>query len=253
MVLRLANNDQSSAGPILTTWDLRAAFDSAFPWASDTDTGAGSGGDAGGAGSGTGGDSGTGAGSGDDQSGDAGAGSDDNGGTDVKDPEKKRLSDEAAEWRRKLREQETSNQQLAERLRAFEDKDKSELEKAVRDANEFKAKAEKAEAMLGELTIKMAFYDTGAAALFKNAATGLRLIDLDGITVGEDGSVDGKAIKAKAEALLKEQPYLAADGDGSGSAGAGSGEASGRANNGKKDSSKVDYEALAKKFPALRR
>lgn len=245
MVRKPANNVQSG-GPI--TWDLRAAFDSAFPWAADTDTGTGSGGDAG-SGSGTGGDSGSGDPNNDPD--DTGAGGDDTG-SDVKDPDKQRLSAEAAEWRRKLREQEATNQQLAAKLREHEDKDKSELEKAQRDAAEYKQKAEQVQAKLNELVVKMAFFESGAAAMFKNAATGLRLIDLDGITVGEEGTVDSKAIKAKAEALLKEQPYLAAD-ESSGSTGDASGDASGRPNNGKKDSSKVDYEALAKKFPALRR
>ena len=223
------------------TWDLRAAFDSAFPWAAETDPGSGTGGDAG-------------AGSeddtGKDDAGDAGTGDDT--GSDVKDPDKQRLSQEAAEWRRKLREQEATNQQLATKLREFEDKDKSDLEKAQRDAVEYKQKAEQLEKRLNDIVVKMAFFESGAAAQFKNAALALRSLDLDGISVGEDGAVDSKAIKAKADALLKEHPYLAADGD-SGSAGDSSGEPSGRPNNGKKDSSKVDYEALAKKFPALRR
>lgn len=252
MVLKPVTDQSNSAVKSLVgppTMDLRAAFDSAFPLAADTDTSGSGGSDAGSGegGAGTAGDVGTGSA---ETGADAGEG---DGSAVVTDPDKKRLSDEAAEWRRKLREQEESNKALADKLRLFEDKDKSELEKAVRDAAEYKQKVDTLEAKLSSIVVKMAFFETGSAAMFRNAATGLQLLDLDGITVGEDGTVDSKAIKARAEALLKEQPYLAAEGDGSGSAGTDNGEASGRPNNGKKDSSKVDYEALAKKFPALRR
>jgi len=229
-------------------YDLRAAFGLALPWAARQE-------ESGGSGSGEGNDSGSGEGEG--GSGDAdgtGAGSSDDGaGSDVKDPEKQRLSQEAAQWRTKLREQEALAKDLADKLRQFEDKDKSELEKAQRDATEYKQRAEKAEAKLSEFAVKMAFFESGAAALFRNAATGLRLIDLDGIAPDDEGKVDSKAIKAKAEALLKEQPYLAADGDSSSGTGESEGQPSGRPNNGKKSKDQVDYEALAKKFPALRR
>lgn len=239
--------NQRTAEPI--TWDLRRAFLSAFPLAADTDPNAGTG--EGGEGDAGAGDAGTG--SGDAGSGDTGTGSGTDADPDVKDPDKKRLAAEAAEWRRKLREQEASNKALADKLREFEDKDKSELEKAVRDAAEHKQRADKLEKQLNDIVVKMSFFESGSAALFKNAATGLRLIDLDGITVGEDGTVDSKAIKAKAEALLKEQPYLAADGDSDSGTGGDQGSPSGKPNNGKRSKDQVDYEALAKKFPALRR
>jgi hypothetical protein len=227
--------------------DLRNAFDSAFPWAADTDTGTGTGSGEGGSGDGK---TGTDTGTGETGAGEGETGSEDK---DVKDPEKKRLSDEAAKHRTEKKVAEQERDTALAKLKEYEDQNKSELEKAQRDAKEFKEKVTKLETKVSDMVVKLAFFESGSAALFKNAATGLRLIDLDGVTVDDDGKVDVKAIKAKAEALLKEQPYLAADGDSSGSAGETGSEASGRANNGKKDSSKVDYEALAKKFPALRR
>lgn len=229
--------------------DLRNAFDSAFPWAADTDTGTGTGSGEGATGDGkTGSESGTG------ETG-AGTGTEGTDDKDVKDPEKKRLSDEAAQHRTKAKAEKERADAAETKLREYEDKNKSELEKAQRDAEEFKAKADKLQAQVNDQAVKLAFFESGSAALFKNATTGLRLLkeELGELKPDDEGKVDTKTIKAKAEALLKEQPYLAADGDSEGSAGGSSGDASGRPNNGKKDSSKVDYEALAKKFPALRR
>lgn len=227
--------------------DLRRAFDSAFSLAADT---SGEGGESGDPGSGNGGDSGddSGTGTGGD---DTGAGSDDD--KDVKDPEKKRLSDEAAQHRNKAKAEKERADKLAEELKALTDKDKSELEKAQRDLNEIKPKLDKALATIKDQAVKLAFFESGAAKQFKSTTLVLKNLDLDGIEPDDEGNVDTKAIKAKAEAFLKEHPYLAADDDDSGGTGADSGSPSGKPNNGKKSKDQVDYEALAKKFPALRR
>lgn len=233
------------------TWDLRRAFDSAFPLAADT-SGDGGSGDSG---SGNGGDSGDGTGSeGDDGSGDTGAGSTDDD-KDVKDPDKKKLSDEAAAHRNKAKAEKERADAAEAKLREYEDKNKSELEKAQRDAEEYKKKNEKLQATVSDQAVKLAFFESGSAALFKNATTGLRLLkeELGELKPDDEGNVDSKAIKAKAEALLKEQPYLAADGESASGTGGDTGSPSGRANNGKKSKEQVDFEALAKKYPALRR
>lgn len=230
--------------------DLRRAFDSAFPFAADT-SGEGGSGDSG---SGNGGDSGDGTGESGDGTDGTGAGTDD--GKDVKDPEKKKLSDEAAQHRNRAKAAEKERDDALAKLRELEDKDKSESEKNARDAAEEKAKREKAEAKLKEQAVKLAFYDSGAAALFHDASDALRLLDLSDVKPDEDGEVDLKVIKAKADTLLKEKPYLAKqEGDDAEnfSGGIVTGSPSGKANNGKKSKDQVDYEALAKKFPALRR
>ena len=235
------------AGQVPTSFDLRFAFASAVPWAGRPD-------DGGDGGSGT-----DGAGTGDpnaddDDGNDGSTGSttgDDNTGGDVKDPEKQRLSQEAANWRTKLRDAEKLLEEQGKKLREIEDKDKSELEKAQRDLKEATEELGKLRKERKDFAVKMAFFESGAAALVKNAAMVLKNLDLDGIEPDDDGQVDSKKIKSMTEAFLKEHPYMAADEEHS--AGAGGDQPSGRPNNGKKSKDQVDYEALAKKFPALRR
>jgi hypothetical protein len=238
-------DDQRSAEPI--TWDLRRAFDSAFPWAADTDPNAGTGDT--GAGSGDGGEGEAGSGKGDADAGDTGAGED----PEVKDPEKKRLSDEAASHRNKAKAEKERADKLAEELKALTDKDKSDLEKAQRDLAELKPKLETANATIKAQAIKLAFFDSGAAKQFKSTTLVLKNLDLDGIEVDDEGNVDAKVVKQKADAFLKEHPYLAADSETDNGVGGETGSPSGKPNNGKRSKDQVDYEALAKKFPALRR
>lgn len=231
-----------------TTFDLRFAFASAVPWAGRPD------GDDGNGGTGTGGTTDDGKNDDNDNGATGGAGEtggDDNAGGEVKDPEKKRLSDEAAAHRNRAKAEKERADKLAEELKALTDKDKSELEKAQRDLAELKPELDKAKATIKMQAVRLAFFESGAAAQFKNSTLVLKNLDLDGIEPDDEGQVDTKAIKAKADAFLKEHPYLAADGEHSG--GAGGDNPSGRPNNGKKGKDQVDYEALAKKFPALRR
>lgn len=246
-VIGIAN--MAEAARLHELYDLRFAFASAVPWASRPE-GDGEGGT--GAGTGEGGstddgkndDDGTGG------TGDGETGSEETGG-EIKDPDKKRLSDEAAAHRNRAKAEKERADKLAAELKALTDKDKSELEKAQRDLAELKPKLDAALATIKDQAVQLAFFESGAAAQFKNATLARKNLDLDGIEIDDDGNVDAKAIKAKADALLKEHPYLAADGEHSG--GAGGDTASGRPNNGKKSKDQVDYEALAKKFPALRR
>lgn len=228
-----------------TTHDLRFAFASAVPWAGRPE-----GDDDGGTGTGTGEGTGEGASGAGEGTGSEGTGSDDTGG-EVKDPDKKRLSDEAAKHRNAAKAEKERADKLAAELKSLTDKDKSELEKAQRDLAELKPKLDAANATIKQQAVKLAFFDSGAAAQFKSTTLVLKNLDLDGIEVDDEGNVDAKVIKAKADAFLKEHPYLAADEEHSG--GAGGDSASGRPNNGKKSKDQVDYDALAKKFPALRR
>jgi hypothetical protein len=228
------------------SFDLRSAFDDAIARSyhpaddgdksGDTGSGSGDTGDlSGSSGSGDSGSSGT--------STDSGSTGD-----DIKDPEKKKLHEEAAQWRVKHKEAETELVKLQQQLRAFEDKDKGELEKATRDRDEYKAALDKANAVIREQAINLAVLEDPLSKQFKNISTARRLLNLDDVKV-EDGKADADSIHKKIEALQKAEPYLTHD---SGDSGSGAGnQSSGRpANGGKSDSG--NRAALEQKFPALR-
>jgi hypothetical protein len=184
--------------------------------------------------------------------GESGASGSDSGDDDatIKDPDKKRLADEAAKHRLTAKEQKSRADAAEKLLRELEDKDKSELEKAQRDLAEVQATVEKLQATVSTQAVKLAFFESGAASLFKNPAKALRLLDLDDLKPNEEGEMDAKEVKARADALLKSDGYLAADGSNDG----GDDKPGGSPNNGRKNRGK-DAEAtrqkLAAKFPAL--
>jgi hypothetical protein len=180
----------------------------------------------------------SGAGTEDDKSGDK---------SSIKDPEKKRLSDEAAAHRvRAKAEKERADKAEAE-LRKLTDKDKSELEKAQRDLKETGEKLAAAEVKITDQALRLAFFESGASGLFKNPVTARRLMDFSTLKLNDAGEYEAKEVKAIAEALLKAEPYLAADGsDGSDS----KNDKGGDPQNGRKTKN-TDNAALVKKFPAL--
>jgi hypothetical protein len=159
-------------------FDLRSAFDAALAPAGmpdgdgtedeelDDDAGAGDGsGDAGG---------------------DAG-GSGDGNDSGVKDPDKKKLSDEAAANRVKAKQEKDRADKAEAELRKIQDKDKSELEKAQRDLNEYKDKYEKASALVVEKAYDVEFA-LKHAAKFNDPELALLALRKDtSIKVDEDG------------------------------------------------------------------
>lgn len=191
-------------------------------------------------------------GSGDDDTGSSGDGEGGSGSADdVKDPDKKRLSDEAAKHRVAAKTEKDRADALAAKLKQFEDKDKTEFEKVQRDLEETKAELAKHREITKNQAVDLAFFKGGAAALFKNPATALKLLDVSDIAPDDEGNVDTAEIKKRADALLKAEPYLAKGDD---SAGDDEGSPSGGTNNGKRgNKGELDKEKLAKKFPALRR
>jgi len=179
------------------------------------------------------------------------SGDDGDTGDALKDPEKKRLHDEAAKYRN---ERNTLKQELSElqkKQRELEDAEKTELQKAQRDLEEVTKRADTAEAKLADANVELAFFKCGVAGQFRDPADALRFMDLKDIKVDDDGKVPTKDIKKAAEDLLKEKPYLGrGDDDDSGDKG-GSTQASGRQTNGRKGDQDADKAALAKKYPAL--
>lgn len=184
---------------------------------------------------------------------------DDTGGTDdsspdkdIKDPDKKRLSDEAAKYRNQAKQAAKERDKFAAELKKHEDGKKSENERLEGDLKAANEKVSKLEGQLKTNSVELAFFKSGAAAGFKSASTALRLLDLDGIEPDEDGEVDVEEIKKRADALGKKEAYLLKDGDEE-DLGEDEGQPSGRSTNGKKKS-KDDLTAakLAQKYPALR-
>lgn len=200
----------------------------------------------------------------DDSSGDGSGGDGDEGGeggdgtsgskTSVKDPDKKRLSDEAAKYRKERNAAKKELEDAQKRLREIDDASKSELEKAQRDLNEATAKLEKIESTNTVQARKLAFYESGASGLFKNPRHALQLLDLSGLELNDEGEFDAGEVKKKADALLKESPYLGidSDGDDGGSGSTGTPPEGGAPRNGRrKKEEEARQAALRKKFPAL--
>lgn len=180
-------------------------------------------------------------------------------GTDTPDPSdgsKKPLSEEAyaaavermkaADRAKSMAEQREA--ELAKRLKEYEDKDKTELERANAAAEEAIKERNDAQAALRAQRINNAFLTSNKHAWY-NPERALSLLDLSEVSIADDGSVTGldKAI----EALAKSDPYLikTADGNDNGTpppsgTPAGSG-------NGKKPAN--SRESLMEKYPALRR
>ena len=188
---------------------------------------------------------------GDDGSGDgaSGTGTDDDKSGDksiVKDPEKKKLSDEAAAHRVKAKAEKERADLAEAELKKLTDKDKSELEKAQRDLKETSEKLATATATIADQSLRLAFFESGASGLFKNPTSARKLLDFSSLKANDEGEYDPKEVKALADTLLKAEPYLAADG----SEGSSSTTSGGAPSNGRKTKDKDDA-ALKKRFPAL--
>lgn len=166
----------------------------------------------------------------------------------INDPEKKKLSDEAAQWRIKLRETESKLTEASNKLREIEDKDKSELEKSQRDLAEAQKELETLRQTVQDQAMKVAWVESGAASLFKNPMVAFKLLDLTSVEI-KDGVADSKAIKALADTLAKSGDVVLANDSGDGDGGAPSGAPTQGKN---KLNGSATREVLEKKFPALR-
>lgn len=170
---------------------------------------------------------------------------------EVKDPEKKRLSDEAAKHRTKAKQLQDELDKATKWRREQEDKDKSELELAQRTAQEQSARAETAEREREAYKVELSFFKSGSASQFRDPADALKFLDLGSLEKDDDGSIVASAMKKAVEDLVKEKPYLArsADDDDFGSDDQ---QPSGDANSGKRRrKTDTTQQALIKKFPAL--
>lgn len=173
------------------------------------------------------------------------------GSSDIKDPERKRLSDEAARYRNTSKAEKERADAAEKRLRELEDKDKSELEKAQRDLQEATSTIEKQDKVIGRLALEVAFYTSGAVGMFRDAEDARRMIDLSDLKPDEEGNFDKAEIKKRCDDLVKAKPYLAPT---DGSDGEGERQPGGTPSNGRRKTGKEAEATKAKlqsKFPAL--
>lgn len=136
------------------------------------------------------------------------------------------------------------------RIKEFEDKDKSELEKATQRVTELEASLSEKDTALKNLQMQNAFLSSNEIS-WHDSDVALQHADLSGV-VDEDGVVDKKALKAALKALADSKPYLVKKDD-SGDGAGGSGPSGVPAGSGQRGGSKTkaDEEALRKKYPAL--
>ena len=100
----------------------------------------------------------------------------------------------------------------------------SEQEKAIAKARkEAGDEARSQERTKAETLILKAKVEAAAGVKFADPADAVTLLDLSGLTVGENGEVDKAAIDKRLDDLLEKKPYLKAGAAGNGNGGAGGG------------------------------
>lgn len=153
--------------------------------------------------------------------------------------------------------------EVEKKLREYEDKDKSDLEKAQRDLKEVTETVATKDAVIKTQAVKLAFMTSAAHITWHDPADALEFAmkELSDLEVKEDGTVDAKAVKAAADKLAKDKPYLVkantsgGSGGGTGGGSNGGNGASGASvgGGGKNDGKGADKDRLIGKYPALRR
>lgn len=175
--------------------------------------------------------------------------------SNVGDPDKKRLSDEAAKYRVQAREERKLREQLEAKVKEFEDGDKTETEKLRSELESLTKDASSLRSSNVQLTMQNAVLRSASKFNFKNVDDAMKLaINGSDIQGDEDDLED--LVKDALEKLAKDKPYLLASetDDNEPNSDSSKNEPSGRETNGKKKKKDgLDEEALYKKFPALQR
>lgn len=180
-------------------------------------------------------------------------GGDDNDGDKGKkqtDREKQVLKDENARRRKEAAALKKQNDELAAKLKKFEDADKGDLEKAQGALKEVTEERDTLSKQVQDLLIQNAFLKDNKFT-WANPTTALRLADLSEVEIDEEGNVTGLA--EALQKLAKEEPYLLKskkddDGDDNDDSGRPTGQPVG-----KKSKGNANRDNLVKKYPALRR
>lgn len=120
---------------------------------------------------------------------------------------------EAEKWKslsRKNEETAKANAAAAKRLEEIEAASASELEKAIKKARQ--EGAEEVTTKANQRLLNAEARALAAEAKFRNPGLAVKAIDLSGISVSEDGTVDAKAVRSLLADLAKDEPYLVDDG-----------------------------------------
>ena len=127
---------------------------------------------------------------------------------------KKALETERAQRReaeKRAKQFERDHNSLKERLDNLEAQSQTEAEKALNKAREeAAAEARREERQKAHEVLRKAEVRVAAAKKLADAEDAVRLLDLDSFEVGEDGTVDRKAIDKAIDDLIESKPYLKA-------------------------------------------
>lgn len=124
------------------------------------------------------------------------------------DPKVKELSDENSRRRNENKNLRAELDAKAAKLKEYEDADKTETDKLTGERDELKQKSEKLAETNYRLSLQVAFLQNNTHD-WHNPKAALRLLDLDGVEIDDEGEVKGldDAIKK----LATENPYLLKD------------------------------------------
>jgi len=158
---------------------------------------------------------------------------------------------EEAKLRKRMRAADQRASTAERELRELKDKDKPELERAQNRVKELEPQIEALGSTVRDLRLQVAFLSANEFT-WHDPEDALRLADMDGVEIDDDGKVIG--LKDALKKLATSKPHLvkkeqSSDDDED------EGKPSGSTQNGKRkgDKKALDREALAKKYPALRR
>lgn len=174
---------------------------------------------------------------------------DDEDGSKPKNPRIKELSEENKRKRLENKQLKKQLEEQAARLKAIEDKDKSELERTAGELDELKKSAAERDEAIRDLRLENAFLASNKFT-WHDPADALKLADLSEVEIDDDGRVTG--LDKALEKLAKAKPHLVKKDEGTGGTPPPSGEPRNPRTPGKADE-QTRKTALRNKYPSLRR
>lgn len=122
-------------------------------------------------------------------------------------PPKARASRQAMRYRLEAKRVKAENQELRDRLKAIENKDKKPEDLSAEELREARDKADKLSTTQQRLVLENAFLRCNVVD-WVDSDDALSLVDLSDVDVDEDGTVDRRALRAALKDLAKRKPHL---------------------------------------------